>query len=164
MDIPPDIYTGLGCLKNFEYKLDIVENPKFDIHPPRIVPYKIRNEVQKELEQMVKLGVIEKQEAPTPVVNAMVIPRKNKKLRVCIDPTEVNKNILRRHYPLTTMEDISSRLSNSKWFTILDCKKGFWQIQVEKESQKYLTFSTPWGRYSYKRLPFGLSTAPEISQ
>lgn len=113
---------------------------------------------------MVRFGVIRKQEQPTPVVSNMVIVNKNKKMRICLDPTNVNKNILRRHYPLRTIENISANWSKSKYFTLLDCKKGFWQIEVHEDSRKYLTFATPWRRYSYQRLPFGLSTAPEIFQ
>ncbi|XP_065077663.1 uncharacterized protein K02A2.6-like [Ochlerotatus camptorhynchus] len=113
---------------------------------------------------MVKLGVIRKQVEPTPVVSNLVVVRKNNKIRLCIDPTDVNKSILRRHYPLRTIEEIAARIRDSTWFTILDCKKGFWQIQVAEASQKYLTFGTPWGRYSCKRLPFGLASAPEVFQ
>lgn len=113
---------------------------------------------------MVEMGVIIKQEEPTPVVSNLIVVRKNNKIRLCIDPTDVNKNILRRHYPLRTMEEIAARIRNAKWFIILDCKKVFWQVKVAKNSQKYLTFGTPWGRYSCLRLPFGLSSAPEVFQ
>lgn len=79
-----------------------------------------------------------------------------------MDPTVLNKNILRRHYPMKTVEEIASRVAKSKYFTLLDCKRGFWQIKVSDRSQKYLAFSTPWGRYTCLRLPFGLSSAPEV--
>lgn len=158
------MYEGLGCLKNFLYKLDFIKDPVFEIKPSRQIPYKIRKVVKDELDKMVKLGVIKKQDQPTPVVSNMVVVTKNQKIRVCLDPTDVNKSILRRHFPLRTIEEISANIANSKWFTILDCKKGFWQVEVHPDSQKFLTFATPWGRYSYQRLPFGLSTAPEIFQ
>lgn len=159
-----EIYKGLGCFKNFEYKLEFRENPIFSIHPARSIPHRIRDEVKAELDNMVKLGVIIKQDSPTPVVSNLVIVKKGKKLRICMDPTDLNRNILRRHYPLSTIEEISARIRNSTWFTILDCKRGFWQVKVSEESVKYLTFSTPWGRYSYQRLPFGLCSAPEVFQ
>lgn len=47
---------------------------------------------------------------------------------------------------------------------MLDCVKGFWQIKVSDRTKKYLTFATPWGRYAYNRVPFGISLAPEIFQ
>lgn len=59
---------------------------------------------------------------------------------------------------------MSARTNGSKWLTLLDCNKGFWQIKVTDRTLKYLTMATPWGRYQFKRLPFGLASAPEIFQ
>lgn len=159
-----ELYQGLGCIKNFEYDIDFIDDPKFEIIQARKVPHSISQTVKEELDKMVEMGVIKPTTEPTPAVSPIVIVRKNKKIRICIDPTDVNKNILRRHYPLKTIEEISTRLSGSKYFTKLDCKRGFWQIKVSERTQKYLTFSTPWGRYSCTRLPFGLSSAPEVFQ
>lgn len=130
-----DIYTGLGCFKNYEYELDIVENPSFEIKQARQIPYAIRDEVKHELDSMEELGVIAKQTEATPVVSNLVIVRKNKKIRLCIDPTDVNKNIMRRHHPLKTIEEISALLEGSSWFTLLDCKRGFWQIQIAPSTE-----------------------------
>lgn len=109
---------------------------------------------------MERIGVIARIHEPTPVVNAKVLVSRNKNLRICIYPSQVNQNLLRRHHPLTTIEEIAARLSGSRRFTILDCKKGFWQIRVSDKTSKCLIFSTPWGRYCCKRLPFGLASAP----
>lgn len=79
-----------------------------------------------------------------------------------MDPTELNKNIKRRHYPLKTVEEIAAKVKGANFFTKLDCQKGFWQIRVTEKTSKYLTIATPWGRYRYLRLPFGISSAPEI--
>jgi RNase H-like domain found in reverse transcriptase/Reverse transcriptase (RNA-dependent DNA polymerase)/Integrase core domain/Integrase zinc binding domain len=162
--VEDDVFSGLGCLKDFEYNLDLVENPVFDIKPARRVPYAIKEKVKLEIENMVKYGVIKRQHDPTPSVSPMMVVKKNNKIRICIDPTQLNKNIKRRQYPLKTVEEISSSVSGSKYFTLLDCKRGFWQIKIAEESQKFLTFSTPWGRYSCCRLPFGLCSAPEVFQ
>lgn len=156
------LYEGLGCLKNYVYDIDLVAEPQWDFRPARHVPHSLREGVKRELDAMERMGVIAKIHEPTPVVNAMVLVRRNQKLRICIDPSQVNQNLLRRHHPLTTMEEISARLCNSRRFTILDCKKGFWQIRVTERTSKYLTFSTPWGRYCYKRMPFGLGSVPEV--
>lgn len=159
-----NIFKGLGCLKNYEYDIDLVENPQFRIQPTRRIPYYIKKQVREELDKMVKLGVIKPMKEPTPVVSPMVVVKQKDKLRICIDPTDVNKNILRRHYPLKTIEEMSAEINGSKYFTLLDCKRGFWQIKVTDRTQKFLTFSTPWGRYCCTRLPFGISAAPEVFQ
>lgn len=158
------IFEGLGCLKGYEYDIDLIENPTFVITPPRRIPHKIRDDVKQELDRMVKLDVIEPMKEATPSVSPMVVVRKNNKIRICIDPTNVNKNIMRRHHPMQTIEEIAAQLSGSKYFTLLDCKRGFWQVRVSDRTKKILTFSTPWGRYGCKRLPLGISAAPEVFQ
>jgi transposase InsO family protein len=159
-----DIFSGLGCLLGYEYEIDFIANPSFDIKPARRIPHAIKNQVKAELDSMVASGVIIKQEQPTPVVSPMIVVKKEDKIRLCMDPSNLNANILRRHYPLKTIEEICANVFGSKFFTLLDCKRGFWQIKVATTSQQYLTFSTPWGRYSYCRMPFGICSAPEIFQ
>lgn len=67
-----DIFKGLGCVKNFVYDIDLIENPKFEICPPRRVPYKIRDEVKRELDRMTEMSVIEPIAEVTPSVSPMV--------------------------------------------------------------------------------------------
>lgn len=164
LDVNNDLFDGIGCLKGYEYDIDLVENPKLPIYTARKIPHALREAVKKELDFMVKHNIIVPVNEPTPAVSPMVIVRRENKLRICIDPSGINKNLKRRHYPLNTMEEIAARLHGSKWFTLLDCKKGFWQLKVTPRTSKYLTFATPFGRYSCLRMPFGLASAPEIFQ
>lgn len=113
---------------------------------------------------MVKQDVIREVTEATPAVSPMVIVKQHGKIRICIDPTDVNKNVLRRHYQLKTLEEIAARVAGSTIFSKLDCKKGFWQIKLSERTHKYLTFATPWGRYCCVKLPFGLCSAPEVFQ
>lgn len=94
----------------------------------------------------------------------MVLIKKNGKIRIGLDPSDINKTLKRHHYPLKTVEEIAAKVLGSKFFTVLDCFKGYWQIPLSEKTQKLLTFSTPWGRYSCLRLPYGISSAPEIFQ
>lgn len=154
----------MGQLKNFEYDIDIIENPKFEIFAARRIPHTMRDAVKNRLDSMEKNNIIKRQTEATPVVSPMLAVKQKGDIRICLDPTELNKNILRRQFPMRTIEEIATRIKNSRFFTKLDCKKGFWQIKVSERSQKLLTFATPWGRYSYRVLPFGLSSAPELFQ
>lgn len=120
------------------------------------------NTVLYKLKKMVDLGVISQIIEPTPACSPIMIVKKSDNIRICLDPTELNKNILRREYPLKTWDEIATRINKSKWFTKLDCNKGFWQIKVSENSRKYLTFATPFGRYCCNRLPFGICSAPEV--
>ena len=65
---------------------------------------------------------------------------------------------------MVTEEGVANRLSGVKSFTSLVACSGYWQLQVDDESSKLLTFNTPWGRYRFTRLLFGVSPAPEIYQ
>ena len=95
----------------------------------------------------------------------MVVKVKNSgDIRICLDPKDLNKAIHREHYPLPVIEDIATRMNNAKIFSIFDVKIGFWHIEMDKKSSMLTTFNTPYGRYRWKRLPFGISSAPEIFQ
>lgn len=159
-----DIFNGVGCLKNFKYRLEFKENPEFEISGSRNIPHALRDEVKSELDSMMNLGVIEKVKEASPVVSNMVVVKRNGKIRVCLDPTNLNKNLLRRHFPMRTIDQIAARIVQAKWFTVLDCRKGFWHIEVDEVSRPYLTFITPWGRFRYCRMPPGISSAPEVFQ
>lgn len=76
----------------------------------------------------------------------------------------MNKAIKREHFPLKTVEEVVSEMPNAKVFSVLDANHGFWQIQLDEASSKLCTFNTPFGRYCLKRLPFGVSSAPEAFQ
>lgn len=159
-----DVFTGLGCVPGLHnIKIDSAVPPV--IHPPRKIPIALKDQIKTELDRMEQLGVVEKQTEPTDWVNSMVIvQRPGKKLRICIDPQDLNKAIKREHYPLRTVEEVVAEMPNAQIFSVLDANHGFWQIELDDESSKLCTFNTPFGRYRFKRLPFGVSSAPEVFQ
>ena len=71
---------------------------------------------------------------------------------------------MREHFPTQTIEDVISRMPKAKIFSVLDANHGFWQVKLDKDSSKLATFNTPFGRYSYTRVPFGIASAPEMFQ
>ena len=114
---------------------------------------------------MDRLGVIERVQEPTDWVNSMVIVTKpNGKLRICIDPRDLNKAIKREHYPMKTIEEVIMRMPNAKIFSVLDASSGYWQVKLDRDSAKLCTFNTPFGRYMFNRLPFGLCSAQDVFQ
>ena len=114
---------------------------------------------------MESLEVIEKVTEPTNWVNSMVtIIKPNGSLRICIDPRDLNKAIQREHYPMQTIEEVTTRMPDATYFSVLDASSGYWQISLDQESAKLCTFNSPFGRYMFKRLPFGLSSAQDIFQ
>ena len=114
---------------------------------------------------MEKLDVIEKIDEPTEWVNSMVtVIKPNGKIRICIDPRDLNKQVKRQHYPTRTVDEIITGMPNAKTFSVLDANSGYWQIHLDHDSAKFCTFNTPYGRYMFKRLPFGLSSSQDIFQ
>ena len=102
---------------------------------------------------------------PSDWVNSMVtVIKPNGKLRICIDPRDLNKAIKREHFPTKTVEEVVARMPNAKIFSVLDASSGFWQIELDQESSKLCTFNTPFGRYRFKRLPFGICSAQDVFQ
>ena len=88
--------------------------------------------------------------------------RKSCEYAYAIDPRPLNKAIKREHYHLPTTEEITTRLSGAKYFSTLDACSGFWQIPLDEESSMLTTFGTPFGRYRYTRMPFGIHSAQEV--
>ena len=114
---------------------------------------------------MEQLGVIERVHEATEWVNSMVtVTKPNGKLRICIDPRDLNRAIKREYYPMRTIEEVVSRMPNAKIFSVLDASSGFWQVKLDHESAKLCTFNTPFRRYMFKRLPFRLSSAQDVFQ
>ena len=94
----------------------------------------------------------------------MIVPKKNGSLRLCLDLQDLNRAIQREHYPLPTIEDVATRLHGARVFTVLDVAKGFWHIELDEPSSFLTTFHTPFGRYRWRRMPFGICSAPEVFQ
>ena len=160
----PEVFRSTVGLLAGEHKITIDPAVRPVQHAPRRVPEALRTRLRKELETMEKNGIIERIEVPTEWINSMVIVPKTCGLRICLDPRDLNKAVKREKYQLPTIEDVASRLTGAKIFSLLDVKSGFWHIKLTEESSLLTTFHTPFGRYKYKRLPFGINSAPEIFQ
>jgi hypothetical protein len=121
--------------------------------------------IKKILDKLQKLEVIAPVDEPTEWVNRLVMPeKKDGSLRLCVDSRDMNKAIMREHYKMPTAEDVDSQLHGKKIFTILDETNGFWQVKLDKESLFLCTFNTPFGRYRFRRMPFGISSGSEVFQ
>ncbi|PFX21652.1 Transposon Ty3-I Gag-Pol polyprotein [Stylophora pistillata] len=161
----PQLFHGLGELEGeYEIKLKSDAQP-FAIMTPRRVPLPIKSKVKEELARMEKLGVIRKVDKPTNWCAGMVtVPKPNGKIRICVDLTKLNENVCRETYPLPKIEALLGEIGESTVFTKIDANSGFWQEKLAENSQLLTTFLTPFGRYCFQRLPFGLKSAPERFQ
>ena len=161
----PEVFKeGVGLLEG-EYHIKVDPDVQPVQHAPRRVPVAFRDQLQQTLDSLAHQSIIASVTQPTPWVSSMVvIPKSNGSLRICLDPQDLNRAIQREHYPLPTIEEIATRLHKAKLFTILDVQSGFWHVKLDEPSSFLTTFNTPFGRYLWKRMPFGISSAPEVFQ
>ena len=159
------VFQGLGNLgEDYEIKLKPGANP-FALFTPRRVPLPLREKVAEELKRMEAMGVISKVDIPTPWCAGMVVaPKKSGAVRICVDLKPLNQSVLREVHPLPKVDDTLAQLTGARLFSKLDANSGFWQIPLSPASRLLTTFITPFGRFCFNKLPFGISSAPEHFQ
>ena len=102
---------------------------------------------------------------PTPwCAGLVVVPKKSGSVRICVDLKALNENVLRETHPIPKVDDTLAQLMGAAVFSKLDANSGFWQIPLSEESKSLTTFITPFGRYAFNKLPFSISSAPELFQ
>ncbi|XP_012941040.1 uncharacterized protein K02A2.6-like [Aplysia californica] len=137
----------------------------YSVNVARRIPIPLMNEVKAELDRMEAAGVIEKISAPTDWCAPMVPVRKRSvSVRICTDLKKLNLLVKRERFMLPTIDDILYKLSGSNKFSKLDATSSFWQLALDDDSAKLTTFITPFRRYFYRRLCFGINSVPEIFQ
>ena len=163
-----DCFDKVGKFPGEKYHIQLVDDAKPVIHAPRTVPVHIMPLYKAELEKMIKDGIISAVKGPTDWVNSIVVNVTDtpggKKVRLCLDPKDLNRNTKREHYVTRTIDEILPKLHGKKYFTVMDTKKGYWHVELDDESSLLTTFNTPFGRYRFNRLPFGLWMSQDIFQ
>ena len=146
------------------YSVKINPTVKPVVHGPRRQPAALLPKITTKLKEMERKGHLAKVKQPTDWVSSMVVARKGDKIRICLDPSDLNKAVRREHYPIPTVEEIASKIPEAKVFTVLDAKSGYLQMRLDYESSLLTTTNTPLGRYRWLKLPFGIKSAPEMYQ
>ena len=159
-----DVFDGIGCFEG-EYHITLDSTVPPVVHSPRRVPVALREPLKEELDTLIQQGIIAKVDRPTDWVNSCVcVTKPNGKLRLCLDPKDLNKAIKRPHHYTPTLDDVLPKLNGAQFFTILDARSGYWNIKLDEESSYHTTFNTPYGRHRFMRLPFGLNCAQDVFQ
>ena len=127
------------------------------------IPASLLEKTKEKLDNMEKTGVIRKTDEPTKWVNSLVVVEKpSEGLTICLDPRDLIKAIKREYSQLPIFEEIASRLCGAKLFMKLDANKGYSQIPLDEETIRLTTFNTPFGRYQFTMLPYGVHSAQEV--
>ncbi|XP_055634225.1 uncharacterized protein K02A2.6-like [Toxorhynchites rutilus septentrionalis] len=133
--------------------------------PMRRIPLPLEQAVAKKIDELLKRDIIEIKTGPTSWVSPLVIVGKaNGEPRLCVDLRRVNEAVLREHHPMPVVENYIARLGRGLIWSKLDIREAFLQVELAEESRDVTTFMTNRGLFRFKRLPFGLVTAPELFQ
>ncbi|KAL3892079.1 hypothetical protein ACJMK2_004316 [Sinanodonta woodiana] len=148
-----------------EVKLRLTDDAKPRALPTRNIPLAERTEVKEQIDLLTERGILIPVTEPTEWVSQMAITKKsNGSWRICLDPQPLNKVLVRERYRLPTFNDVVPGLHNAKVFTKLDVQEAYWHIRLDEKSRLLTTMITPFGRYRWARLPFGLNVSSEIFQ
>ena len=166
-EFPKPFENGVG---QFRDDLKTVKQHADDGVPAKVVPAKrvaiaLKPKAKAALDDLERKNIIIKQDSPTDWVSQMAVSvKRSEELRICIDPQALNQALKHKHYQLPVIEDILPDLNKVQIFSKLDLRYGFWHCELDEESSLLTTFSTPFGRYRWKKLPFWLSVSSEIFQ
>ena len=165
-EVDQSVFGECGMLKTDPVKIRLKEDViPCHVNTPRSIPLPLMSSVAQELQRMENADVIEKVTEPTEWCSPLVVVhKKSGAVRLCVDLRKLNKAILRERYIIPTLEDIKTKLAGGCVFSSLDAASGYYQIPLDGNSRKLTTFMTPQGRYCFKRLPFGITSASEIFQ
>jgi hypothetical protein len=161
----PQLFTGIGCMAE-PHEIRIRPDAKpFALHAPRRVPLPLMAQVKTELEKLQQQGIIERVDTPTDWCAPMVVvPKRSGSLRLCVDLTRLNDAVMRERHMLPAVDQTLAMLTGATVFSKLDCNSSFFQIPLTPACMKLTTFITPFGRFCFRRLPQGLSSASEEFQ
>lgn len=157
----PDVFTDIPNRTNLEectIELDTDTPIRVKPYP---VPFALRETVEKEVQDMLKLGVIEPSVSSyaSPIV---LVKKKDGKMRFCVDYRRLNKHVKFDVEPIPDMEYLFSKLGDAQVLTKIDLSKGYWQVPIREEDRPKTAFQTPQGVFQWKVVPFGMTTSGAV--
>jgi transposase InsO family protein len=163
----PDTFSqhedDIGHTDVVRHRIELTNSLPFKQRHRRIPP-SMFEEVRNHLHQLLAAGIIRRSHSPwaSPVV---LCRKKDGKLRMCIDFRALNDRTIKDSYALPRIEEILDSLSGNEYFSVLDMKSGYHQVELEEEHKERTAFTVgPLGFYEFNRLPFGLSNSPATYQ
>ena len=161
-DFPDVLQSKPGRTHLVSFHINTGDHAPVASHPYRIAP-RWRDEVKQQLDQLLQLGII--QPSFSPWSSSIVTVKKNDGgIRICIDYRAVNAVTQPDPYQMPLIDDILEALSCAKFISKVDLNKGFHQIPVDPAHYHKTAFCTPWGKYEFKVMPFGVRNGPAIFQ
>ena len=165
----PDVFEGIGSFPGPPYHIQIDPNVTPTQTPCCRIPVHLKEAFKQEVDKMLQVGIIKPVHEATPWINSFVLVESkdklnNTKLCICLDPTNLNKAIIREPYHFRMPKDIAHLLADDCIMTVCDCKKGYWYQKLDGASPFLTTFNTEIGRFRYTVMPFGATVAGDVFQ
>ena len=160
MELFPELFEGIGTIKGAIVKLNVDDTITPVSQPPRKIPQAMVDPLKQEIERMMMLGVIRKldiNQATDWCHNLVLVRKPNGKLRVCLDPRTINRALRFNVHNSRTFQDVTTSIHKVTKVSKIDANSGFWTLPMDEHSQLLTTFNTPWGRYCFVKMPFGLN-------
>ncbi|KAK7912647.1 hypothetical protein WMY93_012858 [Mugilogobius chulae] len=164
LDSIPEVFAkhelDFGCTDKVKHEIKLSDETAFKQRPRPIHPQDL-DAVRKHIKELLESGVIRESSSPfaSPIV---VVRKKNGSVRLCIDYRKLNAQTIKDAYALPKLEDTFSALSGSRWFSVLDLKSGYYQIEMEERDKSKTAFVCPVGFYEFNRMPQGVTNAPTV--
>lgn len=162
----PEVFSqhdmDFGHTNKVKHHIKLSDNTPFKHRARPIHPHDVEA-VKKHLQELLDSGVIRESESPfaSPIV---VVRKKNGSVRLCIDFRKLNSQTIKDAYALPNLEEVFSLLNGSKWFSVLDLKSGYYQVEMDESDKQKTAFVCPLGFWEFDRMPQGVTNAPSTFQ
>ena len=155
--------TDIGECNLVKHRIDLLDDVSFKQRHRRIPPSMIE-EVRQHIEQLLAGGIIRPSKSPW-TSNVVLVRKKNGKLRLCVDYRMLNSRTVKDSFALPRMEEIFDCLHGAKYFTTIDMKSGYYQVEMEEVHKERSAFTVgSIGFFEYNKMAFGLTNAPATYQ
>lgn len=156
-------FTDIGRTDLVKHEIKLTDNIPVK-EPYRRIPPGMYEEVRQHLKEMLEAGAIRKSQSSY-CSNVVLVKKSDGSLRFCIDLRKLNNKTIKDAYTLPRVEETIDTLIGSKYFTKLDLRSGYWQVEIKEEDKHKTAFSLgPLGFYECNRMAFGLTNAPATFQ
>ncbi|KAM9741692.1 uncharacterized protein ACNS7B_012695 isoform 1-T1 [Menidia menidia] len=166
MNSMPEVFSqhdmDFGCTDAVKHTIKLNDETPFK-HRARPIHPQDLEAVREHLGDLFGAGIIRESKSPfsSPIV---VVRKRNGSVRLCIDYRKLNLQTIKDAYALPNLEESFCALTGSKWFTVLDLKSGYYQIEMAEEDKAKTAFVTPLGFWEWNRMPQGITNAPSTFQ
>ena len=153
---------NLGMTDTVQMKIDTGDHEPIKKQPYR-TPLRQRKLVDDAIDEMLDAGIVKRSRSPWgfPIV---LVEKKDGSKRFCVDYRALNKITKNNAHPLPVIDDILACLGTARYFSKLDLKSGYWQVEVHEGDKEKTAFTCHRGLFQFNVMPFGLANAPGVFQ